>query len=69
MFPLRQQGCFTSVVAAVAPLEQLRKPDGQLALYLQPYILPGPLSKFGEICGPFGGCIPVSAHAPANRYA
>ncbi|KAG5177034.1 hypothetical protein JKP88DRAFT_282276 [Tribonema minus] len=51
-------GCYTSVSAAVAPLDRLREPDGNLARFLQPYWCPVPYVKdrAAHQIGPFAGC-------------
>src|SRR5690348_9599580 len=56
------QGCFTTVAAAVEPLDKLREEDGKLARFLQPYWAPGPLlsPRAGHQIGPFVGYQVVS---------
>ncbi|KAG5183799.1 hypothetical protein JKP88DRAFT_198915 [Tribonema minus] len=55
-----EQGAFTSVYAAAAPLDALGGPDGPL--YWQPYLLPLGLAHPFEVAGPFVG---ATAAAPA----
>ncbi|KAG5178416.1 hypothetical protein JKP88DRAFT_329698 [Tribonema minus] len=62
-----EQGCHTSVMAALAPLEALST-DGEPALYLQPY--KGPVQKRPfDVIGPFGGTVPTTASLPADVKA
>jgi NAD(P)-dependent dehydrogenase (short-subunit alcohol dehydrogenase family) len=47
------QGCYTSVITATAPLEDLKEKDGTLPLYFQPYAL---FLLKNPILGQFIGC-------------
>lgn len=59
-----EQGCHTSVMAALAPLEELST-DGEPALYLQPY--KGPVQRRPFDCiGPFAGTVKTKACLPPD---
>lgn len=66
-----EQGCHTSIAAAVVPLEQLQDSNGQLVQFLQPYFDPLPtfMERAGNQIGPFAGWQKSVAALPDNLDA
>jgi NAD(P)-dependent dehydrogenase (short-subunit alcohol dehydrogenase family) len=58
-----EQGCYTTVIVATTPLEDLKTKDGTLPLYFQPYAL---FLLKGPMLGQFVGSSPGVPSLPEN---